>query len=518
MSHKFFRLFFGLILALAISFTGLSQALASAPANTNSKPGKPTTTPTSTPVNTPTTTPVNTPTNGPTNDNFSTATNIGSLPFSDSVDITNATIESGEPQFCNFAPQTVWYSFTPAATAAVKVDMQGSSFSDNVFSIYQAFGSGFGGLSVISCASFGNSVTFNAQAGTTYYIQAGKINGGAGTLSLNLQVVPPPANDNFSNATLISALPFNDSIDTTSASRESGEPNPSCGNSSATIWYTFTPTVSGSISASGNGSFSPIFAAYTGSSLANLIEVGCHSFGLLTFHVNAGTTYYIQLGSIFGNGGTFQFTLNVTPPPVAGICFGPSDPSVFDSVQFNDCSFDPGNVGFQSFTWNFGDGTTLVTSTNCCVNHQYAADGDYTVQHGVTTLDGRTASTSQVVHVRTHDVAITKFSVPQTARVNQTKTINVNVQNKRYSENVQVTLFMGLPGGGQQVIGTLTLFVPASATQPTIFKFSYTFTTSDATVGKVTFTAVATLVNSRDAFPSDNTAIATTLVSGSSYP
>ena len=92
------------------------------------------------------------------------------------------------------------------------------------------------------------------------------------------------------------------------------------------------------------------------------------------------------------------------------------------------------------------------------------------------------------------------------------KTINVDVKNKRYSEYVQVTLIKGLPGGGEQVIGTLTLYVPARATRATTFKFSYTFTPNDATIGKVTFKAVATIVNSNDALPSDNTAISTTLV------
>jgi hypothetical protein len=140
-------------------------------------------------------------------------------------------------------------------------------------------------------------------------------------------------------------------------------------------------------------------------------------------------------------------------------------------------------------------------------------DGDYTVNLTATTSDGRSGSSSQVVHVLTKDVAITTFSVPQTARVNQTKTINVNIQNKRYSDYVQVTLYKGLPGGGEQIIGTLTIYVPEKARQSTTFRFSYTFTSGDATVGKVTFKAVASIVNGRDALPSDNISIATTSVS-----
>jgi hypothetical protein len=47
---------------------------------------------------------------------------------------------------------------------------------------------------------------------------------------------------------------------------------------------------------------------------------------------------------------------------------------------------------------------------------------------------------------------------------------------------------------------------PASRT--TQITFSYTFTSADASVGKVTFKAVAFLLDARDALPTDNEAIA----------
>ncbi|HXD12197.1 MAG TPA: PKD domain-containing protein [Anaerolineales bacterium] len=451
----------------------------------------------------------------PSNDNFGSATIIGALPFGDSVDISEATGETDEPQTCTSSLQSVWYSLTPAANAVMRANLDGTNFGDTAVSVYQDTGSGLSGLNFLSCTNFSNTLTFNVQSGVTYYIQAGKYFGGSGILSMNLQEVPPPANNDFASATgIASPLPFNDTIDTLAATVEADEPTPSCGSSSKTAWYSFRPTTSGSISANFNfTSFTPILAAYTGTSLTDLTEVGCRAFGgVLTFHANADTNYFIQVGGLFGDGGPLDFRLAIAPAPTAGICFGPSDPSVFDSMQFNDCSSDPGGADFQSFTWNFGDGFTLTTQS-CCVNHQYAKDGDYNVQHTMTTVDGRNAATSQVVQVRTKDVAITTFSVPQTARVNQTKTINVNIQNKRYADYVQVTLYKGLPGGGEQQIGTLMIYVPAKAKQATIFKFSYTFTADDAKVGKVTFRAVADLVNGRDAFTSDNTSIATTLVS-----
>jgi PKD repeat protein len=223
-------------------------------------------------------------------------------------------------------------------------------------------------------------------------------------------------------------------------------------------------------------------------------------------------TYYIRAFGPWNLAPDFPlgFQLEATPPPQASFGFSPSDPSVFDTVQFFDQSYDPGQVGIQSEAWNFGDGTT---GTGSFPAHHYPVDGDYTATLTVTTFDGRTASASQVVHVRTHDVAITKFKVPTSASAGQTRSITVGVSDKRYPETVQVQLFTGNSQGGFDQVGTLTESVPIQAGKSTTpFAFSYTFTQSDAAVGKVTFEAVATIQGARDALPADNTALASTTV------
>ena len=77
----------------------------------------------------------------------------------------------------------------------------------------------------------------------------------------------------------------------------------------------------------------------------------------------------------------------------------------------------------------------------------------------MTTADGRTGSTSQVVHVETHDVAVVKIEVPKSARVGKTIRVDVRVRNTRYPETVQVDLFKSVPGGFEQ-FGSLTQSVP----------------------------------------------------------
>jgi hypothetical protein len=56
-------------------------------------------------------------------------------------------------------------------------------------------------------------------------------------------------------------------------------------------------------------------------------------------------------------------------------------------------------------------------------------------------------------------------------------------------------------------MGSLTQSVHAQgAKHPSTFTSNYTFTTADATAGKVVVEAIATIVAYGDAFPADNTA------------
>jgi hypothetical protein len=145
----------------------------------------------------------------PGNDNFANATvvDVASLPFSDSLSIIEAGYEGGENGYCGVS-NTVWYTLTPTSDAVVRVNPSGSSFYGAVLNAYRQNGSGLGGLNHLTCATFGGSLTFTAQAGNTYHIQAGSSYYGAGTLQLTVSTVQPPANDNFASATTIGSLPF----------------------------------------------------------------------------------------------------------------------------------------------------------------------------------------------------------------------------------------------------------------------------------------------------------------------
>jgi len=440
-----------------------------------------------------------------TNDNIGTATVVGSLPFTDTVDTTGTSNEPGEPQLCSYMGQTVWYTFTPAATQVVRFDNSGTGFVTNI-NVYQVTGPGFGGLSFLGCSQNPNPLAITAQAGTTYAVQTGILFGANGNLTTNITAVPPPANDNFASAIAINGLPFSDAQDTTGATLQAGEPSPSCsGAAVGTVWYSFTPSTAETVSASGSPYYQAGIVAYSGTSLGNLTQVPCGVGGITTFRAQAGQTYYFQVAGSFSQRGVITLNLALTPPPVVQFFYYPGDPSIYDQISFYDQSYDPGNLGFASEAWSFGDGKTASGSG---VSHRYAADGDYLVRLTDTTPDGRSASASQTIHVRTHDVAVTKMTVPQSASAGQTRKISVGLSDLRYSEVVQVQLFISTPSGFV-LVGTLTQTCPITGPNKSIsFDFSYTFTKVDAQVGSVTFMATATIIGGRDALATNNTVIA----------
>jgi len=453
----------------------------------------------------------------PANDSFIAATEVdaSSLPFSDSTPVDEATLELGEPTGCYNLTKSTWYTIAPASSGTFRVDISGSSFVDRIVNVYREDAAGLGGLSFLGCASpyynGQSSLTFHADAGKRYYIQTGGMFPWTfGTLALNITAVLPPANDDFAGASRVGSLPYQDDVDTTAATVQSGEPSLCTPPpSEKTVWYAYTPAASGSVTAAVTSAPAPTgIAAYTGSTLSGLTQLACQYGFSVTTHVDAGTTYWFQVGTFGQIGGQLRFTLSVPPPPNAGFYFSPFDPSSIDTVSFQDTSFDPANAGFSAETWSFGDGASVTNPPCCGVSHRYAADGDYTVKLTVTTRDGRTASTSQVVHIRTHDVGIAKLTVPNSASVGQTKQITVGIVDARYQETVQVQLFRSTPGGFQ-VVGTLVQTIaPQNGSKTTPYSFNYTFVADDAAAGKVTFQAVATILGARDALPGDNTVIA----------
>jgi hypothetical protein len=247
----------------------------------------------------------------PGNDNFADAEAIHLLPFSTSVDNTNATAEPGEPASCSSPSGSVWYSFTPLENMTLRLDMAGSQVGGLV-SVFRASGPAFSDLTSLACAQSGGITNFAVEAGQTYYL---RVDGPAGIHQLNLEHIIAPANDNFANAEPINSLPFSTAVDNTNATAEFGEPQ-SCNFPFRTIWYSFTPEQNMAVRISGPGGGAVSIFLASGPSITDLTFLACaYSSNSTNVQVDAGQTYYLRVDSFFGQPGPLQFSLEQITPP-----------------------------------------------------------------------------------------------------------------------------------------------------------------------------------------------------------
>ena len=128
----------------------------------------------------------------PTNDTFGGATAIGALPFTDTVDTTEATTDADDAEAnasCG-APATdasVWYDFTATEDAFVVVDAGASNYAAGIIVVTGEPAS----FEFVDCDAF--IVAFDALAGETYRILAFDFaDGTGGTLEISVDEAPPP--------------------------------------------------------------------------------------------------------------------------------------------------------------------------------------------------------------------------------------------------------------------------------------------------------------------------------------
>ena len=269
----------------------------------------------------------------PPNDDFGNATIISSLPFSHTVENSEATIEADEPGNCANATQTVWYSFTPSSDIAVRADMAGSSNTGATnLNVYEQTSSGVAGLNFLGCATFGDPIQFTATAGKTYYLQAETFLGNVATLQVNLFVPPPPPFDDIANAKTIPdpSSWFGggrvDRDDTTFTTTAPGDPT--CFGNGHTVWYVFVPPEDMKLEAAihhtpAGGPPHFTLSAYVGSP-GSLSQLDCSddSFVLsgnqvphVEFSAKAGVPVYLMIGTS-GDSGGGPFFLSIQRPLV----------------------------------------------------------------------------------------------------------------------------------------------------------------------------------------------------------
>jgi alpha-tubulin suppressor-like RCC1 family protein len=127
-----------------------------------------------------------------------------------------------------------------------------------------------------------------------------------------------PPDDHSAASTQIGSLPFADNFSTRCVAEQPYQPRP-CGMGGSSVWYSYTPTVTGTLEVSTAGSdFDTVLAVYANSNyLACNDDSGVDLTSLVTFPAVAGTTYQFQVGGFAVSKGDVIFNVlapSPTPP------------------------------------------------------------------------------------------------------------------------------------------------------------------------------------------------------------
>lgn len=131
-----------------------------------------------------------------------------------------------------------------------------------------------------------------AQAGQTYHI-AVSTRETPGPVTIELSIPPPPINDHFTNALVLSGNHLDGTGDLLNASREAGEPE----HGSATVWYSWVaPAAGGAAFSVPHGLVTGIYTGDTVSTLHPVLRL--ITFDNLSLWVTfSNTVYYIAVAS-----------------------------------------------------------------------------------------------------------------------------------------------------------------------------------------------------------------------------
>ena len=255
----------------------------------------------------------------PANDDFANAEVLSGTTASVSGSNQVATKETGEPNHAGeVGGASVWYRWQAPKRGRFSIDTCDSDF-DTLLAVYT--GSAVNSLTTVAsnddgtCGS-GSELSFAATAGATYRIAVDGLDGEEGAVELDLDFMPPPANDDFPNADVLSGSSDSASGTSVGAVKEAGEPKHVENPGGASVWYRWQAPKSGKVSIDTcDSDFDTLLAVYTGSAVNSLTTVAsnddgtCGSGSELSFAATAGATYRIAVDGYFGADGGIGLVL-----------------------------------------------------------------------------------------------------------------------------------------------------------------------------------------------------------------
>ena len=429
----------------------------------------------------------------PTNDNFVNAIDLSSMPLPVTTSGSNqfASLEVNEPQvldqFGNSVQggSSVWWKWTPSGSQRITVSTLGTGF-ETLLGVYT--GSAVDLLTPLgsddNVNAIGQSqVQFNAVAGTTYMIQVDGSNGQSGNINLN--IAPPPANDNFANAIDLTAMPL--PLSTTGsnqfASMESGELEHSTnaavsGIEGSSVWWKWTaPATQKMIVSTAGSNFDTVLEVSTGATVTGLSVVASNdNFGTslqsqVSFVAQSGITYSIVVDGALGVQGSlinltlrkanapanddFTNAIDLTSSPLPIVTTGTN----IDATKELGEPDHAGNIGGSSVWWRWtspaGNSTQPITISTAGSNFRTLL-GVYTsaATPSVATLSGVSSSTVGQLSFSaapgtTYFIAVDGFSG---AAGNITLTLAAPPPNDNFSNAIVLTSTVS--GGALQPLTT----------------------------------------------------------------
>ncbi|MCW2926555.1 MAG: hypothetical protein JWM86_523, partial [Thermoleophilia bacterium] len=279
----------------------------------------------------------------PANDNFANAQVMSGTSVVAVGTNGQATTEPGEIQlYTDYDPaQSVWYSWTATYTGNATV---AAASSDVTATVQYEVGTGSPVTPVtwssITSSYNGGPRTFAVTSGTTYYIGIDRY--GTSTVAMPFKLhINHPLNDDFADSVNLTSPAVHRDASNVYSSSEIGEPAHAGITNESSIWYHFTPTVSGTywvdtLEAT-PGTLNTVVAVYTGISVNTLTPVASNDDwpgwlrSRLSFTASAGTTYKI---AVTGRGGTTQngFQVRLGGAPSANDKFASA--TVVSGTQF----------------------------------------------------------------------------------------------------------------------------------------------------------------------------------------
>ena len=256
----------------------------------------------------------------PGNDNFDRAILLDGTSASISTSNRGASRQKGEPRHTGAqGGGSLWWKIQPRTSGYLTIDTVGSSI-DTLVSLYQ--GSSLESLTEvtgnddISTAVKQSRISrFAVEPGTQYMLAVDGKNRARGSIRLNLGLEAVALYDRFSDGKPLAANSWTETRSNDGYSSENGEPAHAGEAAARSVWYRWTPTVTGTATVDTRGStLDTRLAVYLGSSVGSLrlLAQNDNDAGRKTsrvqFGVRAGESYAVAVDGKNGAAGSFTVT------------------------------------------------------------------------------------------------------------------------------------------------------------------------------------------------------------------